>query len=435
MNKKILLCILALICISVNVKAAEKNNQVTIDLGEDSINDDATIQGAGSTAENATASGNDEDAIVGYGDTSKGKVRLDTSGDDPYVLEEYSPSEYATYDFSQVLPIKFDTEDKKQSAITNRANKLTLAKVDVTLHTKENVRGQDSKFGLNEYHAQASAPILYKGQNKLMFTVDYEMFDFDTDMRLNNLDRNKYGNSALGAELPDMQSLSFMMNYRYEIEETSFAGGMFNGSTIGVDVIVDSRSDKLFNSLDETNLTAMLSYRFPIFENQAITIMGGYISDFKIPFAGVGYQLNFGKTSYLNVGVPLTMVHLNSADVPGIESERGNFDFNYVLYGDLSAQLSYDILLGKLQVYSVFEWNTNSWARAAREDKRSRVFYTDFRLGAGVRADFCKYFYAKAEGGWAFGRNVYEERVYFDYNKGYDIDDSAYLKLEAGIVF
>ena len=99
---------------------------------------------------------------------------------------------------------------------------MTLAKADVTLQTKENVKGQNAKLGLNEYHVQASVPILYKGQNKLLFTVDYDMFDFDTDMRLKNDDYSKYGNSEFGAGLPDLQSLSFMLNYRYDIKNTDF---------------------------------------------------------------------------------------------------------------------------------------------------------------------------------------------------------------------
>ena len=214
-----------------------------------------------------------------------------------------------------------------------------------------------------------------------------------------------------------------------------FANGLLNGSTVGVDVIVDSRSDKLFNSIDETNFTALVSYRMPIFENQAITIMAGYMSDFKLPIAGIGYQLNFGKMSYFNLGAPLSMAHINSSDLPGLETERVNLDFKYVLFGDLSTKLAYDIILGKLQVYTNFEWNTASWARADRTDKRKRIFYTDCRWGAGVRADFLKYFYAKAEGGWAFARNIYEDRNFFDYNKGFDLDDSAYMKLEVGIVF
>ncbi len=413
--------------------AADQDTQVTIDLNDESVSDLAHIQGAGSTAENKAK---EIDAVDAYGSgEDKAKVRLDTSGDDPYVLEEYSPNDYQTYDFSQVLPVKFQTESKSQSYSTNRANRLTLAKADVTMHTKADVDGQDTNLGLNEYHTAFSVPVLYKGQNKLMFTVDYDLFDFDTNMRLKNDSPSKYGSAEYGADLPDMQSLSFMMNYRYDIDESSFANGFFNGSTVGVDVVVDSRSDILFNSIDETNLTALASFRLPIFENQAITVMAGYSSDFKMPIAGIGYQLNFGKTSYLNIGAPLAMVHINSSDVPGVDTERFNFDFNYVLFGDLHTQLSYDIILGHLQVYTDFEWNTNSWARAGRSDTRARVFYTDCRWGGGVRADFLKYFYAKAEGGWAFARNIYEDRNYFDYGKGNDIDDSAYFKVEAGIVF
>ena len=432
--KNLLLLLVVLTCFSFSVSAQDQSNNVTVDLSDAAVSDTATVEGIGSTAESDDAV--KVDLTEGYGnEKTEKKVRLDTSGDDPYVLEEYSPNDYQTYDFSQVLPVKFQTETKEQSFVTNRANRLTLAKADVTLQTKENVKGQNAKLGLNQYHAQVSVPILYKGQNKLLFTVDYDMFDFDTDMKLKNDDPNKYGSSELGADLPDLQSLSFMTNYRYDIKNSDFANGFFDGSTVGVDVIVDSRSDELFNSIDETNLTALVSYRMPIFENQAITIMAGYMSDFKMPIAGIGYQLNFGKMSYFNLGAPLSMAHINSSDLPGLETERFNFDFKYVLYGDLSTQLAYDIILGKLQVYTNFEWNTASWARANRSDTRKRIFYTDCRWGAGVRADFFKYFYAKAEGGWAFARNIYEDRNFFDYGKGFDIDDSAYLKLEVGIVF
>ncbi len=431
----LLLAVMSCLCFS--GFAADDNEQIVINLDDNTVAEQTVLQGSGSTADADSATA-ENDAIDAYGSeetAKKSNVRIDTSGDDPYVLEEYSPNDYQTYDFSQVLPVKFQTENKKQSYVTNRANRLTLAKADVTVHTKENVRGQDAKFGLTEYEAQVSVPILYKGNNKLLFTVEYSMYDFDTDMRLKNDSPRKYGTQKLGDKLDSMQSLYFKLNYRYDVNNSEFAGGFFDGTTLGVDLILDSRSDILFNSIDETNFTGLVSYRMPIFENQAITVMAGYMSDFKLPIAGIGYQLNFGKTSYLNVGMPLNMVHINSADLPYLETERFNFDFNYILFGDLSAQLSYDIILGKLQVYSDFQWNTETWARANRSDTRARVFYTDCRWGAGIRADFLKYFYAKAEGGWAFSRNIYEDRNYFDYSKGYDIDDSAYLTLEAGIVF
>ncbi len=431
------------------VFATNQNTLVTIDLADDAadnIGDEPELFEGGGPITSVQEAEKELEAdaelesdtglgAYGSGDDSKSPVRVDISGDDPYILEEYSPNDYNTYDFTNILPVQFETENKAQAYITNRANRLTLAKVDATLYTKEEVRGQNTSLGLTEYGVQASVPILYKGQNKLMFTVNYGMSDFDTDMRLKNDNPLKY-DGYYGAKLPNqLQSLSFMTNYRYDIENTEIANGFFNGTTVGVDVIVDSRSDELFNSLDETNLTALVSYRIPIFENQAITLMAGYVSDYKLPIGGIGYQLNFGETSYFNVGIPLNMVHVNSKDIPGVDTERFNFDFNYVVLGDLHTQLSYDIILGKLQVYTDFEWNTSTWARAARADKRSRIFYTECRWGGGVRADFLKYFYAQAEGGWAFARNIYEDRNFFQYNKGWDINNAAYLKLEAGIVF
>ena len=425
MNKKIILIVLFVCAFTVSLVRADETSvsdkNVTIDLSDSGVTENAQIAGSGSTAD--------------LGDVSESEVEQAEllEVEDGEILE--SLDNYAMYDFSQYVPVKYDPGSDKEAKITNRQNRMTLAKTDFTVHTRSEVKGQDEKLSLYEYNVSVKAPILYKGQNKLLFNIDYSYFGFDTDMRLNNLDHNKYGYGPLGSTLPDMQSLAFMVNYRYEFKDTKIFNGLLNDTTIGADVIVDSRSDKLFNSLDETNLTTMISFRLPIFENQAITVMAGYFSDFKLPVAGVTYQLNFGKASYLNIGFPLNNVHINSADLFHIDNDRFNFDFNWIVFGDLSTRLSYDIIRGKLQVFGNFEWNTEAWARANREDKRSRVFYTDCHLGGGVRVDFLKYLYVQAESGWAFARNIYEERNYFDYSSGYDIEDSAYFKVEAGIVF
>ena len=110
--KSLALSLVALTCFSLSASAEDQNSEVTVDLSDAPVSTSTTIAGAGSTAQSDDTAEVDLAKTYGSEDSEK-KVRLDTSGDDPYVLEEYSPNDYQTYDFSQVLPVKFQTETKE----------------------------------------------------------------------------------------------------------------------------------------------------------------------------------------------------------------------------------------------------------------------------------------------------------------------------------
>lgn len=354
-------------------------------------------------------------------------------------LNEETPTVNAdanrNYDFALWAPTIFKPRIPRDEQITNRDRLLKLANAKATIYTRSDVRGQEGGLEMQQYEVTANVPLFIKDGELLIFDVNYQATNFDTNIRLNNTDTNSYGHALLGVDLPNtLHSLDFGVHYRKPISSEMFCG-FFKGWTVGADGYIGSSSDKLFNSIEEIDFATLANVRIPIFERQAITVMAGYLSQFKLPVAGVAYQLNFGDTSFISAGFPMAKAHINSADVFCIETDRANFDFNWTFRGNTDARLSWDFIRGKFQAFTKYEYRVNRWLRANRSDTKSRIFYTDMHWGGGLRLDFAKHFYIEGEAGWAFSRNIFEARNLGGSDAGFDINDSLYGTIQGGIVF
>ncbi len=186
------------------------------------------------------------------------------------------------------------------------------------------------------------------------------------------------------------------------------AGGAFgrrleNGHSFGVNVGVGSESDRLFNSIHETTLRASANYRLPTDPGRAwlffLTYSNNRNFSNNIPLPGIAYSINAPHVKAI-LGFPFLSV---------LYTPTPQWEGRFSIFGPrhVTTEVGYKIV-GPVQMYGRFEWGSEQWLQANREDNHERLFFDRKRWLAGIRSPISHGLLLDTSVGREFDRRFFE---------------------------
>jgi hypothetical protein len=284
----------------------------------------------------------------------------------------------------------------------------------LSVYPAEEVTGQSADLRLTQHNASFSLPLAQNPQNEWTFTTTLRGEQINTS-----------------AILPDTQEafpeslwdLRFGPRYRHRFENGWIGGGSLS---------VGSASDKLFHSMDETELQVTLFTRIPRGERNAWFALLTYSNNREIlngiPIPGVGYWYEPSPRYRVIIGIPFAFIQMKPIRDVSIE-------LSYLPVRFVHAKASYH-LLRSLLFYVGFDWRNESYFRADRPDKEDRLFYYEKQVGAGLRWEIYKHAFGELGAGYGFDRFYFEGEKYDDRDKNrLAVENGPFLSVRVGFRF
>lgn len=283
---------------------------------------------------------------------------------------------------------------------------------DGTLYPDRAVRGQNTDMGLNQHRVRLVAPVL-QDKDRFEWSVSggVTALFVDTDAVLPDA----------GVAFPDeLWDVGVGTAARWKLE---------NGWIVGGNLGLRSASDRPFNSLDETALSAGVTLRVPWRDHFAW--IGGlrYSTLGELPFPLPTVALAYEPGPHLQVvaGIPFA-VRWRPADAWELSA-------SYALLRTIHAQVGYR-LAAPLRLYAGFDWDNQRFFRHDRADTDARLSYYEKRVSAGIRWDITRTVSLDASGGYAFDRFWFEGEDYGDRHiNRLDLGDGPFATLRLGVRF
>jgi hypothetical protein len=203
-----------------------------------------------------------------------------------------------------------------------------------------------------------------------------------------------------------------------------------NGWIAGGNLTVGSASDRPFDTIDEWIVTGTGFLRIPHGERNGWLIYANYsnVREFlpHVPIPGAGYQFVVNDRLRGLVGVPFNSVSWEPID-------RLTLEASYLIPRTIHSKISYRIL-EPVKIYAGFDWDSDRFFRADRDDSRDRISYYEKRVMGGVRWDITEKLWLDFAGGFAFDRFMFEGRDYGDRDKNrVSIENGPMLMLQIGL--
>lgn len=273
--------------------------------------------------------------------------------------------------------------------------------------SQESVSGQNTDLSYVQYGYDLFVPLRQNEQFESAFTSGVQVMDLAT----------RAGLMDAGVALPDhLWDIDFGGHIRKRLDNGMIAGGLFS---------VGSASDKPFDSFKETNINATGVLQIPTGEhyNQHILFLN-YASNREflshVPLPGYAYMLNAAEKKYILFGLPFS----------GFQwalTEQLTAEASYFIPRTVHAKLSYALTDG-LTLYSGFDWQSQRWFRAGRDDDDERISFYEKRAGVGLAWAMVKNCTLDLQGGYGFDRFFFEGEDYDDRGKSrISLSDGAFL--------
>jgi hypothetical protein len=171
----------------------------------------------------------------------------------------------------------------------------------------------------------------------------------------------------------------------------------------GLITSLGSDSDLLFNSLNEVDVSATLTYhkKEDMLHSWFFFLNESSSRSFApwIPIPGVGYLAIYPQ-AHVQVfyGLPFFF-----SCQPGA---NWNFTTSYFLLTTINSELSYRLKKGKL--YGSFQWTPQTWSRAYRSDVNAHIIFDQKKVLAGWQIDLEGSLFLNIAVGFAFDQRVTE---------------------------
>src|SRR5262249_4660157 len=105
--------------------------------------------------------------------------------------------------------------------------------------------------------------------------------------------------------------------------------------------------------------------------------------------------------------------------------ETLTLDAEYYPFWTVRSRATWEIFQ-PLRAYVGFQWDSDHFYRADRDDKSDKIFYREMRLYAGIRFDL-RYIGFEVTGGLAFNRFYFEGEAYpHRHDNGLDIGNAPF---------
>ncbi len=293
-------------------------------------------------------------------------------------------------------------------------SKATLS-VQATPYEREEVKSQSRDFRMTHYNAFLLVPLSQDHSNEWSLLGMFRGQDIRTDAVL----------PSTGQKFPQgLWDVRFGPAYRHRFDNGWTAGGL---------VTVGSASDRLFDSWEETEIQATGYVRIPTTGRNAWIFLLTYSDNREflnnVPFPGFAYWYEPSDQFRLLIGFPFTSIQYKPV-------RDLSLDISYFPIHSIRSRVSYRVLR-PLQIYTGFDWRSEGYFRADREDRWDRLFYNEKRVYAGARWNFGKRYFVDLSGGYAFDRFYFEgHNIEDDHNfNRVDVADGPFISLQGGVAF
>ena len=275
-----------------------------------------------------------------------------------------------------------------------------------TFYPERKVEGQDTHLSLQEHRATLFTPFYQDSTNEFGLSVKALYQNIDTAARFPDK----------GGLFPDeLWDLSAGLSYRHKFD---------NGWTGGVSLTVGTASDRPFNSIDEMYFRFVSLVRVPQGENNSWLFTLIYASDEDIfghtlPVPGIAYAWVPSEKFTAVIGFPFSMIRYKPFETLTLDAE-------YYPFWTVRSRATWEIFQ-PLRAYVGFQWDSDHFYRADRDDKSDKIFYREMRLYGGIRFDL-RYIGFEVTGGWAFNRFYFEGEGYSDrHDNRIDVGDAPFI--------
>jgi hypothetical protein len=202
--------------------------------------------------------------------------------------------------------------------------------------------------------------------------------------------------------------------YKHKIDQTHDWGLILSAG---------SPSDIPFNSLNEVDgsATATYSWRKDMLHAWIFMLNYSKVRSFApgIPLPGVGYfEANPGNHTQVFYGLPFFFSWQPEKQL--------KLSATYFLLTYVNAQAEYKAL-GGINIYSGFQWSSQSWLRANRSDTNNRIIFDQKRLVVGASTSLSENLFANIFTGQAFDQRITEAASITSQNLNYNY-------LSAGVI-
>jgi hypothetical protein len=286
----------------------------------------------------------------------------------------------------------------------------------ITYFLPEPVEGQDTDFSYIQHRPVLSVPLWQDAVDEWVVSAALRMQDFDT--------RAVFPDS--GERFPgELWDAAAAITYRHKFE---------NGWVGSLNLSVGSASNEPFNSWEEIYIRATALLRVPSGENNAWLFSILYANDERfffglsgIPVPGIAYQWVPSKYFQAVIGFPFTSVQVRPV-------EQVTIDFMYIPVRRVRSRATYTVF-APLRIWLQYDWDSEHYALAGREDKDDRLFYYEMRVTAGMRFDL-RHVGVEIAGGRIFDRFYFIGETYSDRNENrIDVDSGWFVAAQLSLRF
>ncbi len=261
-----------------------------------------------------------------------------------------------------------------------------------TFYPEQKVEDQNTTFTMTEQRVTLFAPLYQDTKDEWAVAGKVLYQNIDTQARFPE---------AGGLFPPELWDISAGISYRHKFD---------NGWTGGVALTVGSESDEPFNSIDEMYFRFVSLLRVPQGERNSWIFTLIYASDEQIfgqtlPIPGIAYAWVPSDKFTAVIGFPFSMIRYKPF-------ENLTLDAEYYPFWTVRSRATWEIFQ-PLRAYVGFQWDSDHFYRADRDDKDDKIFYREMRLYAGIRFDL-RHIGFEVTGGWAFNRFYFEGEGYSD---------------------
>jgi hypothetical protein len=282
-----------------------------------------------------------------------------------------------------------------------------FATYKATWFPDEEVRGQPTNLGYQQYDFSLAAPVMQDPFNEWSVNTHVRAEFFHTGAVL----------PQSGMPFPDeLWNVRFGTTYRHLFENDWIAGV---GASVG------SASDKPFHSIEEMFFGINAFVRIPSGERNAwlFTLSYSPTNELNFPVPGVAYVWQPSDYFLANIGLPLMIFYRPTDDL--------TLDFSYMLIRTVHARATYR-LAPPLRVHVAFDWANENYFLADRANVNDRFFYYDKRLTTGVQYILSPRASLDLSGGYVFDRFYFQGAQFSgdSHTDRIDVGNGAFVSLQ-----
>ncbi|HYS16848.1 MAG TPA: hypothetical protein VET45_07990 [Candidatus Binatia bacterium] len=314
-----------------------------------------------------------------------------------------------------VLPVPAGAQPELQAWLNpEMGTQIPRSDYRFTYYPDRKVDDQETHFTLSEHRVTVFIPIYQDTSNEWALSAKTLFQDIDTRARF----------PEAGGRVPsELWDASAGLSYRHKFD---------NGWTGGLALTVGSASDEPFNSVDEMYFRVIGLLRVPQGERNSWIFTLIYASDEEIfgqvlPVPGIAYAWVPSDRFRAVIGFPFSMIQYKPF-------EKLALDVEYFPFWTVRTRATWEIAR-PLRAYAGFQWDSDHFYRADRDDKDDKIFYSEMRVYGGLRFDL-RHVGFEVTGGYAFNRFYFEGDSYSDrHDNRIDVGPSPFVVGKVNIRF